>query len=67
MTSGLNDRNYLEVTGLHPGHESINESPDVLAVQGVVLILEIVDDVPAHRQLLLGVGAGQVGVELVQA
>ena len=65
MTSGLNDRNYLEVTGLHPGYESINEAPDVLAVQGVVLILEIVDDVPAHRQLLLGVGAGQVGVKLV--
>ena len=39
---------HLEVAGLHPRHETINEASDVLTLQRIVVILEIVDDVLTH-------------------
>ena len=58
---------YLEVTGLHPWNESVNETTDILAFDAVGVILQVVDDVGSNCDLLLGVGGGQVRVKLVQS
>ena len=57
---------HLEVAGLHPRHETINEASDVLTLQRIVVILEIVDDVLTHGEFLLRVCGGEVRHVLVQ-
>ena len=52
---------------MHPRYEAIDEAPDILAVKGVGLVLEIVDDVHTHGQLLLGVRGAEVRGELLQS
>ena len=56
---------YLKVTRLHPWNEPVNEASYILAFDAVGVIFQVVDDVGANCDLLLGVGGGQIRVELI--
>ena len=62
---GGENSGYLKVTGLHPWNESVNETSNILAFDAVSVILQVVDDVGADCDLLLGVRGGQIRVKLI--
>ena len=62
---GGENSGYLKVTGLHPWNESVNETSNILAFDAVSVILQVVDDVGADCDLLLGVRGSQIRVKLI--
>ena len=58
---------YLKVAGLHPWHQPVNETSYVLTFDAVGVIFQVVDDVGANSDLLLGVRGGQIRVELIES
>lgn len=58
---------HFEVAAVEPSGDKVHESSDVLALQRILRVLQVGDDVPADGYLLLRVGCVEQRDELVDA